>query len=106
MDEDNPDYLVNELFTQNFWKDDALGRPILGTAKTVAGFNQQVLFDFYAGQFTPRNMVFSAAGNLEHDEFVAQVEQQFSSLAASGDGVPEKKDAPVATPHITLKRKK
>jgi predicted Zn-dependent peptidase len=106
MDEDNPDYLVNELFTQNFWKGDALGRPILGTAKTVAGFNQQVLFDFYAGRFTPRNMVFSAAGNLEHDEFVAQVEQQFSSLAASGDGVPEKKDAPVATPHITLKRKK
>src|SRR5580698_2519312 len=28
MDEDNPDYLVNEVWTQNFWKGDALGRPI------------------------------------------------------------------------------
>ena len=106
MDEDNPDYLVNEIFTQNFWKGDALGRPILGTKKTVSSFNQQIVFDFYASQFTPRNMVFSAAGNLEHDAFVAQVEQQFRSLSASGDVVPVKETAPVATPHITLKRKK
>src|SRR5277367_5104140 len=106
MDEDNPDYLVNEVWTQNFWKGDALGRPILGTAKTVTTFNQRVLFDFYAGRFTAPNMVFSAAGNLDHDAFVAQVEKEFSSLAASGDGVLPKTKAPVATPHITLKRKK
>ncbi|MGD0444209.1 MAG: pitrilysin family protein [Edaphobacter sp.] len=106
MDEDNPDYLVNEVWTQNFWKGDALGRPILGTAKTVSSFNQQVLLDFYAGRFTPRNMVFSAAGNLEHDEFVAQVEREFRSLSASGDAELPKIAAPKATPHITLKRKK
>jgi predicted Zn-dependent peptidase len=106
MDEDNPDYLVHEVWTQNFWKGDALGRPILGTAKTVKGFNQQILLDFYAGQFTPRNMVFSAAGNLEHDDFVAKVEREFSSLAASGDAVAPKTAAPKVTPHITLKKKK
>jgi predicted Zn-dependent peptidase len=106
MDEDNPDYLVNEVWTQNFWKGDALGRPILGTVKTVSSFNQQVLFDFYAGRFTPRNMVFSAAGNLEHDEFVAQVEREFRSLSASGDVEMPKMAAPLATAHITLKRKK
>src|SRR6185312_5588316 len=106
MDEDNPDYLVHEIFTQNFWKNDALGRPILGTKKTVSSFNQQIVFDFYASRFTPRNMVFSAAGNLEHDNFVAQVEQQFSSLAAASAGLLPKLSAPVATPHITLKRKK
>jgi predicted Zn-dependent peptidase len=106
MDEDNPDYLVNEVWTQNFWKGDALGRPILGTAKTVANFNQQVVFDFYAGRFTPHNMVFSAAGNLEHDAFVAQVEKEFESLTASGEAAALKLDAPKATPHITLKRKK
>jgi predicted Zn-dependent peptidase len=106
MDEDNPDYLVNELWTQNFWKGDALGRPILGTAKTVSSFDQRTLFDFYAGRFTPRNMVFSAAGNLEHDAFVAEVEREFSSLSASGDAEMPKMAAPLATPHITLKRKK
>jgi predicted Zn-dependent peptidase len=106
MDEDNPDYLVNEVWTQNFWKGDALGRPILGTAKTVSSFDQRALFDFYAGRFTPRNMVFSAAGNLEHDEFVAQVEREFRSLSAGGEAEMPKTAAPLATPHITLKRKK
>jgi predicted Zn-dependent peptidase len=106
MDEDNPDYLVNEVWTQNFWKGDALGRPILGTAKTVTSFNQQVLFDFYAGRFTARNMVFSAAGNLDHDAFVAQVEREFSSLTGGGRPFSAKFDAPKATPHITLRRKK
>jgi predicted Zn-dependent peptidase len=106
MDEDNPDYLVHEVWTQNFWKGDALGRPILGTAKTVSSFNQQLLFDFYEGRFTPGNMVFSAAGNLDHDAFVAQVEKEFSSLAVHGEAIAAKVAAPKATPHITLKRKK
>ena len=35
MDEDNPDYLVHEIFTQNFYKDHPLGKPILGTKETV-----------------------------------------------------------------------
>lgn len=106
MDEDNPDYLVNEIFTQNFWKGDALGRPILGTTKTVKSFNQQVVFDFHTERFTPRNMVFSAAGNLQHDDFVAKVERHFSSLSASTEVVAPPVEAPKATPHITLKRKK
>jgi predicted Zn-dependent peptidase len=106
MDQDNPDSLVHEVFTQNFWKGDALGRPILGTAKTVSSFNQQTVFDFYASRFTPGNMVFSAAGNLDHDLFVEQVARQFSSLAASSGSPFIKNSAPTATPHITLKRKK
>ncbi len=106
MDEDNPDYLVHETFTQNFWKGHALGRPILGTVKTVSSFNQQIVFDFYAGRFTPRNMVFSAAGNLDHDAFVAQVADHFSGLAATSDTPLAHVPAPATYPHITLKRKK
>src|SRR5215467_9501292 len=67
MDEDNPDYLVHEIFTQNFWKDHPLGKPILGTKETVRSFEQQKLFDFYGQRFAPNNMIISAAGNLNHD---------------------------------------
>ncbi len=31
MVEDTPDDLVHEIFTQGFWEDHPLGRPILGT---------------------------------------------------------------------------
>jgi len=105
MDEDNPDYLVHELFTQKFWKGDALGRPILGTAKTVSSFNQAIVLDEYAARFTPQNMVFTAAGNLDHDSFVAEVAEAFSTLPASASR-PARTAPPTAYPHITLKDKK
>jgi len=106
MDEDSPDYLVHETFTQNFWKGHALGRPTLGTVKTVASFTQPVVFDYYASRFTPRNMVFSAAGHLDHDRFVAQVAEHFSGLGASSGAAPAKHPAPATFANITLKRKK
>jgi predicted Zn-dependent peptidase len=106
MDEDSPDYLVHELFTQNFWKGDALGRPILGTKKTVSSFNQAIVLEEYARRFTPANLVFSAAGNLDHDRFVAAVEQAFASLSAGPQGKLAHTAAPRALPHITLRSKK
>ena len=45
MDEDSPEYLVHEIFTQNFWKDHPLGKPILGTRETVKGFEQPAILD-------------------------------------------------------------
>jgi predicted Zn-dependent peptidase len=106
MDEDSPDYLVHETFTQNFWKGHALGRPTLGTVKSVASFTKPVVFDFYASRFTPRNMVFSAAGHLDHDSFVTQVAEQFSGLGASSGPPLAKLPAPATFAAITLKRKK
>lgn len=106
MDEDSPDYLVHETFTQNFWKGHALGRPTLGTVKSVSSFTQPAVFDFYASRFTPSNMVFSAAGHLDHDDFVAQVAEQFSGLGASSSTPPAKLPAPATFANITLKRKK
>ena len=82
MDEDNPDFLVHEIFTQNFWKDHPLGKPILGTKETVKSFERETLFDFYGSRFLGGNMVFSAAGNIEHDSFVEQVTRKFESLPA------------------------
>src|SRR5579864_6491016 len=70
MDEDNPDYLVHEIFTQNFFKDHPLGKPILGTKETVRRFDQEAILDYYGGKFAPGNMIISAAGNLDHHEFV------------------------------------
>ena len=82
MDEDNPDLLVHELFTQSFWKDHPLGQPILGTTATVARLNQQSLFDYHGDRFRAGNMVFSAAGNLDHDQFAQAVVEKFSALSA------------------------
>src|ERR1700674_2351962 len=80
IDEDNPDVLVHELFTQSFWKNHPLGWPILGTTETVARLDQKSLFDYHGDRFHGGNMVFSAAGNLDHDRFAEAVAAKFSGL--------------------------
>src|SRR5271154_190185 len=104
MDEDNPDYLVHEIFTQNFWKDHPLGKPILGTKETVRRFEQETLFDYYGQRFVGGNMIFSAAGNLEHDSFVEKVARPFEPVVP---GVHQDGDAaPKTNSRISLRNKK
>jgi predicted Zn-dependent peptidase len=104
IDEDNPDVLVHELFTQNFWKDHPLGKPILGTTATVGKLDQSKLFDYHTGRFLGSNMIFSAAGNLEHDSFVAAVSEKFANLPL-GQALREEQ-APEASARIILRNKK
>src|SRR6202034_2513127 len=104
MDADNPDYLVHEIFTQNFWKDHPLGKPILGTKETVRHFEQSTLFDYYGKRFFGKNMVFSAAGNLEHDAFVDLVAKRFDHFTSAQDHVAE--TAPQTVSKIVMRNKK
>jgi predicted Zn-dependent peptidase len=104
MDEDNPDYLVHEIFTQAFWKDHPLGKPILGTKETVRRFERETLCSYYGQKFHGGNMIFSAAGNIDHDNFVEQVTRRFESLPA-GESLTVKVP-PKTAARIILKNKK
>ncbi|HKF20430.1 MAG TPA: pitrilysin family protein [Candidatus Angelobacter sp.] len=104
MDEDNPDYLVHEIFTQNFWKDHPLGKPILGTKETVRSFEQDRVWNFYQQRFAPNNMIISAAGNLNHGKFVGLIRERFSQLGSVPNG--NHQAAPAITPRIITRNKK
>src|SRR6202049_1850883 len=41
MEVDTREYLIHEIFSSNFWKGHALGRPILGTKHTIRSFAQE-----------------------------------------------------------------
>src|SRR5712672_3778361 len=71
MEEDNPDYLVHEIFTANFWKDHPLGKPILGTPQSVKRFDRSMVQSYYEAAYGPSNLLVTAAGNLTHDGLVA-----------------------------------
>ena len=104
IDEDNPDVLVQELFTQSFWKGHPLGWPILGTTETVGRLAQEQLFDYHGGRFHAGNMVFSAAGLLDHDKFVEAVAEKFSPLSL-GEPLTEL-SAPEPSARIVMRIKK
>jgi predicted Zn-dependent peptidase len=104
MDEDNPDYLVHEIFVQNFWKDHPLGMPILGTRDTVKRFGPEMLFDYYRERFQSGNMVVAAAGNLGHERFLDLVAEKFGALPAVSSDVQDY--APKPTAKISMRNKK
>src|SRR5580658_10709293 len=104
IDEDNPDVLVHELFMQSFWKGHPLGWPILGTTETVTRLGQQQLFTYHGDRFHGGNMIFSAAGSLEHDQFVAAVEEKFRDLP--GGTTLNELSAPAPSAKIVLRNKK
>jgi len=104
MDEDNPDYLVHEIFTQNFWKDHPLGRPILGTRDTVRRFERAPVLDFYQHRFSPGNFIITAAGHLKHEQFVELIHKHFQVMKPVSNGFHS--SAPTIVPRIILRNKK
>jgi len=104
MDEDSPDYLVHEIFTQNFWKDHPLGKPILGTKDSVKRFDQEPVLDFYGQRFTPNNLIICAAGNLEHKAFVDLVDKHFRHMHSAKNGYHSLQ--PKIVPRIIMRNKK
>ena len=104
MEEDNPDYLVHEIFTQNFWKDHPLGKPILGTRDTVRRFEQTVVLGSYSQSFAPGNLIVSAAGHLDHEKFVELAGKHFSHMKPFKNGFHSQ--PPKVVPRIIMRNKK
>jgi predicted Zn-dependent peptidase len=84
MDEDNPESVIHEMFTQNFWRGHPLGLPILGTPQTVPQFSRDTLFDCFHSWYAPNNTVITAAGNLEHARLVDLVAREFGGATRAG----------------------
>ena len=103
MVEDTPDDLVHELFTQGFWENHPLGRPILGTKETVESFNAELLRDYFKNVYTAKNLIVSAVGNLEHERVRELVEEKFGSLIQPGE--PALDQAPRVVPKILVRNK-
>jgi predicted Zn-dependent peptidase len=98
MEADQPEFVLHETFISNFWKGHGLGKPILGTRETVKKFAQDMLFDYYNRIYSPKNILVTAAGNLDHDHIVRLVCEKFSNLGEQAklpvDSVP-KTHAPI-----------
>src|SRR5437870_678824 len=104
MDEDNPDYLVHEIFTQNFWKDHPLGKPILGTKETVRAFDQELLQNYYRKHIHPENIIIAAAGNLDSKRFVELISERFQNFKPGKNGLHD--TPPQVQARIIMRNKK
>ena len=66
--EDTPDDLIHDLFTETLWPNHPLGRPILGTKKSIRAATRDQVRRYWRKHYVPRNIVVVAVGNLKHEQ--------------------------------------
>jgi len=81
MNLDLPQQRVNMLIDELLWPDQPLGRDVIGYKETVSSLAREQLLNHVARRYMPNNTVFSIAGNIQHEEAVAQIEPLFDKWA-------------------------
>ncbi len=73
MRDDTPDDLVHDLFGTTIFPQHVLGREVIGFSETVAAMSRESIREYHAAHYVPSNVVFAAAGDLDHDQFATLV---------------------------------
>ena len=69
MYRDDPRDFLRDHLHYNVWKH-PLGKPVLGTRKSVSSLNRAEMLEFVNSNYTPDNMIVSVAGNFDFDKIV------------------------------------
>jgi len=80
MIEDTPDEYVHILFQEMYWKGNPLGLPIYGSVESIQNINRDRILGYLSKAFDPNRIVITAAGNLEHLEFVDLIAPSMDKL--------------------------
>jgi predicted Zn-dependent peptidase len=111
MHEDSPEDVVHDLFTQTLWPDHPLGRPILGTVKTIEDATPASIKRFYKRNYVPGHFVVAVAGSVDHDALISLLRRRMEAGRVLRPGVRSPRvrvaeEAPSASARREVKRRK
>jgi predicted Zn-dependent peptidase len=99
MRDDDPSDLVHDLFSDTYYGDTQIGRPILGTIESINNMSRNTVFNYYKKKYKPSDLVVAVAGNIKHKRVVAMVEE-----ALSRDNFLDLAGTPNIRPNTSIKR--
>jgi predicted Zn-dependent peptidase len=79
MNDDDPQDVAHEAFSEAVLGDHPLGRPIGGTIETITKVTRAAVWEHYQQNYRPQDLVVSAAGSVDHQQLIKLVEQGLSS---------------------------
>ena len=79
---DTPDDIVFDWLQETAYRDQALGRSILGPTENVSRFTQANLAQFIQEHYSPDRLILAAAGGVTHEEMVKLAEEKFGHMSA------------------------
>ncbi|MGI9602394.1 MAG: M16 family metallopeptidase [Acidimicrobiales bacterium] len=80
LSEDLPEDIAATVMHQALFPQHPLGWEVLGTHQSIADMTADAIGGFHAHWYRPANLVFAAAGHIDHDQLVAGVEAVFGDL--------------------------
>lgn len=80
MYDDQPDELVFDYYQELAYPGQTLGASILGNPKIIQDMKRDVMMDYVRRFYSPKRLVVSAAGHIDHDDFVKRVGDLFVNL--------------------------
>lgn len=86
--EDNPSDRIHDLFSEVFWGDHPLGRPIMGTQSTIKALTRARVLDFKKRHYRNRSVVIAAAGGVSHKQLVALARRHLQFDPGTADAYP------------------
>ncbi|MFH1709513.1 MAG: pitrilysin family protein [bacterium] len=104
MYEDTPDELIHDLFTEVIYHGHPLGRPTIGSEKSVRAIGRQDMIGYIKDLYTPDNIIIALAGNIKHEEAAKLIEPAFSVMR--GKFPVAQKASPTIKKSVKLKHKK
>jgi predicted Zn-dependent peptidase len=84
MYEDDPQDRVFDVLGGAVFGSHPLGRPVIGTAQSVAAVTREHLQEFHGERYLPQAIVIAAAGSIEHDALVELVARAGRERAVGG----------------------
>ena len=99
MCHDQPQHVVQEQLMDGLWSGHPLGRPLVGSEKTLRAMTRAELDGFRRRHYQPGNTIFAMAGRLDHATCVALVKDALGRQPAgrrltcrkAGRDVPQKR---------------
>nr|WP_302477477.1 pitrilysin family protein [Ruegeria arenilitoris] len=86
---DTPDDVIFDWLQEQSYRDQPLGRTILGPTERVSAFSRDDLSAFVAEHYAPDQMILSAAGAVDHDQLMKLAEEMFGHLQPRKGLLPE-----------------
>jgi predicted Zn-dependent peptidase len=87
---DSPEDIAFDLVQEAAFPNQPIGRPILGTARSVRGFKRADLGAYLSAHYHGPNMVLAAAGAVDHGALIAEAERRLGSFAAEAAPLAER----------------
>jgi predicted Zn-dependent peptidase len=103
MYDDSPDEMIHDLFLQTMWSGSNLGEPTIGSVETVTRVTPADLRVHMERHYAPDSVVVAAAGNIDHEQFVELVAENFATFAGKSERF--EPDAPHTTPAALVRQK-